>query len=63
MYTNLCKTKIDLFGMKLGAFSVSLSVKDITASKQFYESLGFSVFAGEIEHKYLIMKNGDTLIG
>lgn len=49
--------------MNLGAFSVSLSVKDITASKQFYENLGFSVFAGDIEHKYLIMKNGDTLIG
>jgi len=35
--------------MKLGAFSVSLSVKDIEASRQFYEKLGFSVFAGDIE--------------
>lgn len=49
--------------MKLGAFSVSLSVKDIHKSKEFYESLGFEVFAGELERNYLIMKNGDTLIG
>jgi len=49
--------------MKLGAFSVSLSVKDIHASKAFYENLGFSVFHGQIDHKFLIMKNGDTIIG
>jgi len=49
--------------MKLGAFSVSLSVKDIHASKTFYETLGFSVFAGDIGHNYLIMKNGDSIIG
>lgn len=49
--------------MKLGAFSVSLSVKDIHASKTFYETLGFSVFAGDIEHNYVIMKNGDSIIG
>ncbi|MEM6966229.1 MAG: VOC family protein [Bacteroidota bacterium] len=49
--------------MKLGAFSVSLSVKDILASKAFYEKLGFEVFGGELEKNYLIMKNGDTLIG
>mgnify|MGYP003664650843 CR=1 FL=1 len=49
--------------MKLGAFSVSLSVKDIHASKTFYEHLGFQVFAGDIEKKYLIMKNGNALIG
>lgn len=49
--------------MKLGAFSVSLSVKDIKASKTFYEQLGFSVFAGDIEKNYLIMKNGNSLIG
>lgn len=49
--------------MQLGAFSVSLSVKDLQASKTFYEALGFSVFAGEQERNYLIMKNGDTLIG
>lgn len=49
--------------MKLGAFSVSLSVKDLSTSKQFYENLGFQVFAGEAEKNYLIMKNEDTLIG
>lgn len=49
--------------MKLGAFSVSLAVKDIKASKTFYEHLGFSVFAGSLEQKYLIMKNESTLIG
>ena len=49
--------------MKLGAFSISLSVKDINASKQFYENLGFSVFAGDLAKNYLIMKNGNALIG
>lgn len=49
--------------MKLGAFSVSLSVKDIKASKEFYENLGFTVFAGDMERKYLIMKNESSLIG
>lgn len=49
--------------MKLGAFSVSLNVKDIAASKQFYENLGFTVFGGSMEKKYLIMKNGNALIG
>jgi catechol 2,3-dioxygenase-like lactoylglutathione lyase family enzyme len=49
--------------MKLGAFSVSLSVKDLKASKQFYENLGFKVFAGSMEQNYLIMKNENSLIG
>lgn len=49
--------------MKLGAFSISLSVKDINASKQFYQNLGFTVFAGDIEKNYLIMKNENSLIG
>lgn len=49
--------------IKLGAFSVSLNVKDIMASKEFYESLGFVVFGGDIEQNYLIMKNENTLIG
>ncbi|WP_026955659.1 VOC family protein [Algoriphagus vanfongensis] len=49
--------------MKLGAFSISLSVKDLNASKEFYEKLGFSVFAGSMEMNYLIMKNEQTLIG
>ena len=49
--------------MKLGAFSISLSVKDINASKVFYENLGFQVFAGGLEKNYLIMKNGNALVG
>ena len=49
--------------MKLGAFSISLSVKDIKASKQFYENLGFIVYAGQLEKNYLIMKNGNSLVG
>jgi predicted lactoylglutathione lyase len=49
--------------MKLGAFSISLSVKNLQVSKEFYEKLGFSVFAGSDEMNYLIMKNEDTLIG
>ncbi|NVK22309.1 MAG: VOC family protein [Kangiellaceae bacterium] len=48
--------------MQLGAFSVSLAVKDLQISKAFYEKLGFTKFAGDGEH-YLIMKNGETLIG
>jgi len=43
--------------MKLGAFSISLAVKDINVSKAFYETLGFTVFAGELDKNYLIMKN------
>ncbi|MBN1970456.1 MAG: VOC family protein [Candidatus Delongbacteria bacterium] len=49
--------------MKLGIFSLSLSVKDLTASKEFYEKLGFKKFAGDENYKYLIMKNGETVIG
>jgi len=49
--------------MKLGALSISLSVKDIHVSKKFYETLGFTVFAGEIEKNYLIMKNENALVG
>ena len=49
--------------MKLGAFSISLAVKDIKASKGFYETLGFSVFGGDLEQNYLIMKNESTLVG
>jgi len=49
--------------MKLGAFSISLSVKDINVSKTFYEHLGFKVFAGDLKHNYLILKNGNALIG
>lgn len=49
--------------MELGAFSVSLAVKDIAASKLFYEKLGFTVFAGDQSQNWLIMKNGDHAIG
>ncbi len=49
--------------MKIGAFSISLNVKDIHASKEFYENLGFSVYAGDIERNYLIMKNEHSVIG
>jgi catechol-2,3-dioxygenase len=49
--------------MKLGAFSISLAVKDLNLSKEFYEKLGFSVFAGDIKMNYLIMKNGNALVG
>ena len=49
--------------MQLGAFSISLAVKDIKASKDFYEKLGFEEFGGDIEQNWLIMKNGDHIIG
>jgi lactoylglutathione lyase len=49
--------------MKLGAFSVSLSVKDIHASKAFYENLGFSDLGGDISQNWLIMKNENCIIG
>ena len=49
--------------MELGAFSVSLAVKDIAASKLFYEKLGFTGFMGDQSQKWLIMKNGDHAIG
>ena len=49
--------------MDLGAFSISLSVRDIEASRVFYEKLGFTVFAGDQAQNWLIMKNGGHLIG
>lgn len=49
--------------MKLGAFSNSLNVKDLKTSNEFYENLGFEVFAGKMEQNYLIMKNENSLIG
>ena len=49
--------------MQLGAFSLSLTVKDIAASAAFYEKLGFTRFGGDIIHNWLILKNGDTVIG
>lgn len=49
--------------MDLGAFSVSLAVKDIDESRKFYEKIGFEVFAGDRSQNWLIMKNGDHNIG
>lgn len=49
--------------MQLGAFSISLAVKDLAASRAFYEKFGFQVFGGDAAHNWLIMKNGDHLIG
>ena len=49
--------------MDLGAFSISLAVKDIGASKEFYKKLGFQVFGGDESQNWLIMKNGDHAIG
>lgn len=49
--------------MKLGAFSVSLAVKDITASKEFYEKLGFEVVMGKIEDNWMILRNAEHTIG
>ena len=49
--------------MQLGAFSISLAVKDIAASRAFYEKFGFKVFGGDASKNWLILKNGDHLIG
>lgn len=49
--------------MELGAFSVSLAVQDIEKSKDFYSQLGFEVFGGDQSQNWLIMKNGDHIIG
>lgn len=49
--------------MELGAFSVSLTVKDIQASKAFYEKLGFEFFGGDISQNWVILKNGEVVIG
>ncbi len=49
--------------MDLGAFSVSLAVRDLEASRRFYEQLGFVPFFGEATQKWLILRNGDHVIG
>jgi len=49
--------------MELGAFSVSLAVKDIAKSKAFYETLGFQAIGGDIEQNWLMMRNGDNVLG
>lgn len=49
--------------MDLGTFSISLAVKDLAASRAFYETLGFTAFHGDADQGWLILKNGDTVIG
>lgn len=49
--------------MRLGAFSMSLSVADIGISRKFYESLGFAAMGGNADDGFVIMKNGNTIIG
>lgn len=49
--------------MQLGAFSISLTVKEIAASLAFYQKLGFEIFGGDIAQNWLILKNGDVIIG
>ena len=49
--------------MSIGAFSVSLNVKDIKASKEFYEKLGFTYFHGELDENWLLLKNDECIIG
>ena len=49
--------------MDLGVFSVSLAVQDIKASQEFYEQFGFEVFGGDASQNWLILKNGDCVIG
>jgi lactoylglutathione lyase len=49
--------------MDLGTFSISLAVKDIKGSKGFYQKLGFEIMGGNQEQKWLILKNGTTVIG
>jgi lactoylglutathione lyase len=49
--------------MELGAFSISLAVKDIAASRAFYEKFGFKVFAGDASQHWLVLKNGPHAIG
>ena len=49
--------------MNLGAFSISLAVKDLQVSYEFYQKLGFEKLGGDPEYNYLILKQGDTVIG
>ncbi|HYR07013.1 MAG TPA: VOC family protein [Longimicrobium sp.] len=49
--------------MQLGAFSISLAVKDLAASRAFYEKFGFQAFGGDPAQNWLILKNGDHVIG
>ena len=55
--------QMEVSGMDLGAFSISLAVKDIEASRAFYEKFGFKSFGGDASQNWLILKNGDHIIG
>ena len=55
--------KQSLDTMNLGAFSMSLAVKNLEASRRFYEKLGFKIFAGDASQNWLILKNGDHALG
>lgn len=60
---NFMNTNQNQETIKLGAFSMSLSVKDLKTSREFYEVLGFKITAGGLDQNYLIMKNENALIG
>ena len=49
--------------MELGAFSISLKVKDIKKSVEFYEKLGFTYKGGNIDQNWIVLKNGNTVVG
>lgn len=49
--------------MEIGAYSISLAVEDLSASKAFYEKLGFEVAGGDAEQNWLILRNGNNVIG
>ncbi|MBL8325122.1 MAG: VOC family protein [Rubrivivax sp.] len=49
--------------LELGAFSLSLAVKDLAASRRFYEALGFTVYGGDPAHHYLLLRNGSATVG
>jgi catechol 2,3-dioxygenase-like lactoylglutathione lyase family enzyme len=64
---SIVRDNADIFGkeqgMELGAFSISLAVKDIEASRRFYEKFGFTLFGGDASKNWLILKNGGHVIG
>lgn len=62
-YRNQAVLKATKKSIKLGAFSMSLNVKDLKSSKEFYEKLGFTQLGGAMEQNYVIMKNGNALVG
>ena len=63
MACQLARSESQGWTMELGAFSISLSVKDIEASRAFYEKFGFKVFVGDAAQNWLILKNGSHVIG